>query len=234
MSSRESLNNEFFAPRHDSLKNRSQISSMLAFKCIQHAQHVRKIQYVAQEATGSASQYILRRSLGDTPCVSCVVKYADWISPSSSFRPFQTAQCEQIVGRVDKIEAFGTLEHTFKVASIYCAFYRSETLNVLSQNQALQLYAMYQQAVLGNAKEERAPSMSQIVRRAQFNAWRKVRQCWSAVSSQDKHRSVQTRNSPWNTGMWYAKEKCNERVCQNCAFFTAVLYRYHDASQAQT
>ena len=106
--------------------------------------------------------------------MKCVVKYADWISPSSSSRPFQNTQCEQIVGRADKIEAFGTLEHTFKVASIYCAFYRSENLNDLSQNQALQLYAMYQ-AIQGDARDDRAPSMSRIVKRAQFNAWRKVR-----------------------------------------------------------
>ena len=151
-----------------------QIASMLAFKCVQHAQRVRKIQYVAQEATGSASQYLLNRSLGRTPSVKCVVKYADWISSSSS-RPFQNTQCEQIVGRADKIEAIGTLEHTFKVASIYCAFYRSETLNDLSQSQALQLYAMYQQAIQGDARDDRAPSMSRIVKRAQFNAWRKVR-----------------------------------------------------------
>jgi len=142
------------------------ISTMLAYKSIRHAQLKRKIEFVAQEATGAASQYILRRSLGDSPCVSCIIKYD---------KPFQNAPCEHCVGRVDRIEKINTPEHTFKVASIFVSFYRSEIMKVLSQSQSLRLYAMYQQAMRGDATDDRAPSMTQIVKRAKFNEWKALR-----------------------------------------------------------
>jgi len=150
------------------------IASVLAFKAVRFAQRTRGITAVAQEATGSASQYILRRSFGERPIVEVRASYRTWTSASSR-RPFQNAPCEYVLGRVDRAEPPGSIEYTFRVATVFLSAHK-ETRESLSNAQSLQLYALYKQAVFGDARRDGSVSLLQgPVARAKANAWRELK-----------------------------------------------------------
>lgn len=155
------------------------ISTVLACKAVRHAQRVRGVTHVAQEATGAASQHIIRRSLGHEAVVDVTVRYDEWTRPSQDGAkapqpPFRSAPTEYVLGRIDRLAPLGSITSTFLMATTFLSCHRP-TREKLTNAQSLALFGLYKQGVFGDAPGDTKSFSLSLVARAKRAAWTKLR-----------------------------------------------------------